>query len=43
MEQKTEPLSPEDLDHLERQRNWVRDHYAPLIMISMRRWMESWG
>ncbi len=29
MEQKTEPLSPEDLDHLERQRNWVRDHYAP--------------
>ena len=29
MEQKIEPLSVEDAEHVEKQRSWVRDHYEP--------------
>lgn len=29
MEQKIEPLSPEDVARVEKQRGWVRDHYEP--------------
>lgn len=29
MEQKIEPLSVEDAEHVETQRSWVRDHYDP--------------
>ncbi|WP_456722304.1 MULTISPECIES: DUF3806 domain-containing protein [unclassified Bradyrhizobium] len=29
MEQKIEPLSEADAAHVEKQRSWVRDHYAP--------------
>lgn len=29
MEQKSEPLSQEDLAHVESQRNWVRGHFSP--------------
>jgi hypothetical protein len=29
MDQKIEPLSPEDIAHVEKQRGWVRDHYEP--------------
>lgn len=29
MEEKVEPLSEDDLVHLEKQRSWVRDHFEP--------------
>jgi hypothetical protein len=29
MEQKIEPLSQEDAAHIEKQRDWVRNHYEP--------------
>ncbi len=29
MEETVEPLSEDDLAHLEKQRSWVRDHFEP--------------